>query len=421
MIRPEHIKYHFNTKEDFVKYLVDEHQKGNFQGTIVAKFENMSFGFNISFPFFISQSSVHVNLRNFLNDAEYHFNDCEFLSFTTIRNSKREIIFDGNCYFKESLRLVSREANLTFRNCEITDLDVSESKFGKQDSNQGKLRIKSCEVYKTKFKNATFYDLVDFYNTKFYENVIFYKTDFLNIVVLSATTFEKNVLFTYTLLSDKVIFRSTRFNKGFDVSLAIIKGQLTIFNLNHSYDKYLSEKGLTTELEYEKAVSKDGIIPIQNKLETYRLLKLEFEKQKNIPEYLNFKLHEKKTYKQILANKEWSLTNWFDKVTLWLNGISNNHGNSYYRAFLFIILVGWFFFYLSFINTENYKFTLDISQWEFSKGLSAFVQFLIPTHKFDYLGREIILTPWYYVFDFLGRIFVGYGIYQFIQAFRKFK
>ncbi|WP_296318909.1 pentapeptide repeat-containing protein [Winogradskyella sp.] len=421
MKRPLKIDHRFESKDDFGNYLSNQYDKGEFSGTNVVELNNISFDFSVVIPFNFAGYPFNSNLSNLLMTGEYIINNCEFLSPVKLENSKREINFDGQCWFNDSLRIQSRKTNLTFKNCEINDLDVSESIFGDENSKLGKLRVKSCDVYKTKFKNATFHGLVDFYNTTFKENVIFYKTDFLNIVVLSATRFNQNILFTYTLLNDKVIMRSTIFDKGFDFSLAVLKGELTIFDLSHSYDKYYSENGITKEFEYERAVSKSGVIPIQNKLETYRLLKLEFEKQKNIPEYLNFKLFEKKTYKQILANKEWSFNNWFDKATLWLNGISNNHGNSYFRAFLFIIIVGWFFFYLSFISTENYEFTLNISLWEFNKGLSSFVQFLIPTHKFNYLGEEINLTPCYYVFDFLGRIFVGYGIYQFIQAFRKFK
>lgn len=55
------------------------------------------------------------------------------------------------------------------------------------------------------------------------------------------------------------------------------------------------------------------------------------------------------------------------------------------------------------------------------EGFGYFWQFLIPTHKFDYLGVKQTDSPLFYVFDFFGRIAVGYGIYQFIQAFRKFK
>ena len=44
----------------------------------------------------------------------------------------------------------------------------------------------------------------------------------------------------------------------------------------------------------------------------------------------------------------------------------------------------------------------------------------MPFHSNDLLKDEIP-NNWSHFFDFLGRIAVGYGIYQTIQAFRKFK
>jgi hypothetical protein len=420
MKRPKKIEHTFNEKDEFYNYLRKRHENRDFVGSNVIELKHLSFQFHIMIPFSFSPNK-EKNLSNFLISCEYQFKECEFNSCTTIKTTRRQVFFENNCWFNEQLRVESREINLTFKNCEINDLNLAESTFGNKNSSSGKLRIKSSEVNKTNFKNTTFYALVDFYYTTFNENVIFYKTDFYNIVVLSATTFVKNLLFTYTLLNDKVIMRATIFEKGFDFSLAIIKGHLAIFDLNHSYKNYHSMDGLKQEKEYEKAVSYDGLIPTQNKLETYRLLKVEFESQKNIPEYLNFKLYEKKAFKKILAKKDTSWKNRFDRATLWLNGISNNHGTSYSKAFIFIVLVGWFFFYISLIATDSYEFSYNIFEWEFSKGLGYFMQFLLPTHKFNYMGLDNSLNAGFYFFDFLGRIFVGYGIYQFIQAFRKYK
>jgi hypothetical protein len=423
MKRPEKIEHVFNKQEDLKKYLLNRYINGELRSTNTMDFKHSLFGFHVSLPISLDNSNNQIerNLSNFLVNARYLFSECEFNSKTTINNTKQETVFQDNCLFNEQLRINNRDKNLTFKNCEIKNLDVSEAKFGTNSSDLGKLRIKSCEVYKTNFKNTTFLALVDFYYTIFYENVIFYKTDFLNIVVFSATTFKKNLLFTYTLLNDKVIMRATNFNKGFDFSLSIIKGQLAIFDINHSFNSYHSVDGLITENEYEKAVSYDGIIPTQNKLETYRLLKVEFENQKNISEHLQFKLYEKKTYKRILKTRKFTWTNVFDQITLWLNSVSNNHATSYIRAFFFILTVGWFFFYLSLISTKSYEFSLEIREWEISKSFQYFVQFLIPTHKFDYMGNDVSLTSSFFLFDFFGRMFVGYGIYQFIQAFRKFK
>ncbi len=45
---------------------------------------------------------------------------------------------------------------------------------------------------------------------------------------------------------------------------------------------------------------------------------------------------------------------------------------------------------------------------------------MTPTHKIEYLENEKPKT-FFYTWDFFGRAFVSYGIFQTIQAFRKFK
>lgn len=417
--RENYIQKKFKTKEELTKYLVQGmHNRDYISKKVVMN--NFSFDFEVLLPLNYNFVNTNPHNSNYFDDCEFSFSNCNFYFGTLIHSTTKNTSFT-TCNLLDKTIIKNRDRNLTFKDCEIENIDISESKLGNKNNSLGKLRIKSCDVYKTNFKNTTFNALVDFYYTTFHENVIFYKTDFLNIVVLSATKFKENLLFTYTLLNDKVIMRSTIFEKGYDFSLAIIKGHLAIFDLHHTYNAYLSKDGLVNEKEYEKAVSYQGVIPTQNKLETYRLLKVEFEKQQNIPESLNFKLFEKKTYKKVLKNNERSTENSLDQFTLWLNGISNVHGTSYLNSLIFVLVVGWIFFYFSLISTDSFEFTPFPRQWEFKEGFKYFIQFLIPTHKFNYMGETIQLTWCFYIFDFLGRLFVGYGIYQFIQAFRKFK
>ena len=100
---------------------------------------------------------------------------------------------------------------------------------------------------------------------------------------------------------------------------------------------------------------------------------------------------------------------------------SSIYGTSYLRAFLFTILIGLLFFNLSLISTDLFAFSFNPIEWEIAEGAKYFVQFLIPTHKFDYLGNKVDTGTAFYILDFVGRLLVGYGIYQFIQAFRKYK
>lgn len=108
----------------------------------------------------------------------------------------------------------------------------------------------------------------------------------------------------------------------------------------------------------------------------------------------------------------------YNLIILRLNGVSNRHGTSWVRGFVFTILIACLFFGL---------FSLSLhQQWEwafcsegFGYALKSYLQFLnVTIWKYQPYGEEI--NGWAYAILFIGRLFVGYGIYQTVQAFRKF-
>ena len=87
-------------------------------------------------------------------------------------------------------------------------------------------------------------------------------------------------------------------------------------------------------------------------------------------------------------------------------------------------MIGLFFFYLSLLVTDKFVFAFELYPgWK--EHVPDFIIFLNPVHKPNYLGEafltEFKLSNSFYIFDFLGRIFVGYGLYQTAQAFRKYR
>ena len=105
-------------------------------------------------------------------------------------------------------------------------------------------------------------------------------------------------------------------------------------------------------------------------------------------------------------------------IVLSLNAISNRFGSSYITGIIFTLSVATLFFNLALSHIGDYVFTANIGDWEWR----YFVQFINPTHRFDYM-KLVDVNPrqWFFIWDFLGRIFIGYGIYQTIQAFRKYR
>jgi hypothetical protein len=370
--------------------------------------------------------SVHRNSNSFNERIKFpRFNDGRSPSDETIKFSpdKAEIHF-ANCKFFKEVDLNDFYDHLTFENCYFYE------SFCADDSKlNGKVRFRECHFKGiVKFDNTRFEDLADFWRCTFYNKTTFLKTDFLGTTVFSAATFEQNVLFTYTLISKLIIFRGTNFDSGLDLSTAIISGELSVFdlrieqydsqNINDELSGELSEKDRRTKYEelYDQAITKNSEIPTENKVETFRILKNQLLDMGSAFA-IDFNVLEKGAFRELLRNDRKKRIE--DRVLLWFNRWSNNYGRSYLSGALFTLVFGWLFFYLSILGTSIFEFQINPANWNFLEGLTYYAQFLLPTHNVNYIEEN---ASWvFYVFDFIGRIVVGYGIYQTIQAFRKYK
>lgn len=122
----------------------------------------------------------------------------------------------------------------------------------------------------------------------------------------------------------------------------------------------------------------------------------------------------------LLVNK----SNAKDRFILFLNKISTNHGQDWVQGVGFTLLVGFLIFlcYLVIITEKPFYWGWSgfSSFWSATiETLKYFPEFLYPGHSFDFMSEKYL--GWPLVLDFLGRIFVGYGVYQTIQSFRKYK
>ncbi|MGE0636787.1 MAG: pentapeptide repeat-containing protein [Bacteroidia bacterium] len=369
-----------------------------------------------------------------LNETYYKHHQNHDVGFNDI---KRSFLFE-NCTFEGVFEIPdNNKHNFEFIDCHFNKgFNVKNTKF------EGKLKFRFCHFYETNFDNAVFQDLADFYRCEFHNTVIFFKTDFIGTTVFSASKFYENVLFTYSLIEKLIIFRGTIFEKGLDLSLSIRQGDINCFDiqLKDFESEIINSLDEEYELTYDNCVSEEGLIPLKNKRETFRILKHTLVSQNNISESIYFKVLEKnalkkeldnKTYKQKVKNEKctWWKERWFyvkndlEKFNLWLNWISNQHGSSYGQALFFILVVSVISFYLSAISSNTFDFTWDLSWSTFKRGLSFFMQFLLLTHNFNYIDGDELkkAAVGYFIWDFCGRLIVGYGIYQFIQAFRKYR
>lgn len=159
---------------------------------------------------------------------------------------------------------------------------------------------------------------------------------------------------------------------------------------------------------------------LEQQRDTYGQLKVVSEKVGNRFQALKFQAKEMAAYYEIL--EKWTL----DKVTLGAMKLSNNFRQSWLQGVFFTLIIG-LITYIGFVlSLENIVWCVD--SWNcicktsnvYDSYFSKYFEFLNPAHKSDFLEKESVYSSWTYFWDFLGRILIGFGIYQTIQSFRKF-
>lgn len=358
--------------------------------TLPIRFKNCLFNNSVSFiPAVISKEITQEQIIELNSESKD-----DFFSVEVKVDVRNEIWFSDGCEFKEEINL----EEVTFK---------------------GKFLIHNSEIGLIKFNNTKFQSLADFWKTTFKNRVIFYKTDFNATVVFSMVTFEENVLFTYSLLAGKSIFSRTHFNKGVDLSQAIISGNLRFFDLKINCSDFKSIYFHNNNIEYQDAIDNQGVIPLVNKQETFRLLKHYASINGDGIAASRYKVFEYRSYnlliwKQIHHGHRW-ISNLANIPMMLLNRISNNYGSNFWLAAIFTICVAGIFLNSILSNTGGFEYTWQFWNWQWDK----LIILLNPLHKITELDFE--LNKKLYFLDFLSRIVVGYGIYQTVQAFRKYK
>jgi len=123
-------------------------------------------------------------------------------------------------------------------------------------------------------------------------------------------------------------------------------------------------------------------------------------------------------------------------IILALNSISNKHGLSLWRPFAITILLalGWYILHMLAYDPDQ-TFTIGwesiesmkLARYEFICSLGAHFKyvfvFLNPGHKLSNLveGENLAKLGWIsYLISFLARVSIGYSIFQFVSAFRRY-
>lgn len=330
-----------------------------------------------------------------------------FLSKSTIKHTDIEnlIILDGilkiwNCDFEDFFSI----ANSQFKH-----IDFNHSKFNKYfdfitnktSEKKSSQLFRSCEFGKSSFFKNSFPEKVDFIECNFLNSVNFSNLKIItsNLIFLSCI-FEKHVHFNDTSLY-KLVFESTKFN---DI-LSFQSGVVNILEI----DKTIFEKTAAFDelkiLDVKKCTRK-----------TIRNIKLQLQKAENKIDYNRFRAYELSAYYTELKWFNWKDSK--DKFILAATWLSTGFEHSWRRALVFTIISGllWYsgLYFLEYHGSYNPEKINDFFTGAFRFFLIT--DFYSPFEERKYLTDAISWLPFV-----IGKIFIAFGIYEMIQAFRKFK
>lgn len=329
-----------------------------------------------------------------------------------------------------------------------------------------KVRFHHCKFHHwVEFENTTFKDLVDFYDATFEREQQFYRVDFENVSIFSNTKFKGETQFLYcTTDPDKTYlnFESAEFDKYVDISRCNFNNNLNFWNVKISENLDLSNtKYYKDSFGIHKNDTPNAHTLIR---ESYRRIKKSFADNGNKIAESEFAGREQNIYlKELLSEYEYDhiitfiiailslfiiiikignfsilltvlllvyfsikykkllsvkiIVKSHELIMLLLNKISNNFGRNWIYGVAFTLIVGIITFVLL-IQTSDYDSKEKITDYipDFIKVFNVLdiKPFDSDNDMFKNKQFEFYLTL------IIGRIFIGYGYYQTIQAFRKY-
>lgn len=382
---------------------------------------------------------VTLNIRR----GNINISDATFKSGLCIRASEQYSLNMANSKL---------EGVVDISNSKLSDIDMSNVEFSGSVEG-GKFIFEHCEVenksnisksvfHNAVFNNTHFKSNVNFDNTKFRYSVSPDEGNFINCIFESDSywnnvDFEKGCFFKGSIFKGSALFVGVN-NGSFcvgDFSGVTFYKRVVFDNSafskiafnNCEFADMVSFKGVRSGfLEISKAVFLKGSDFLNAKIgnadkETFRIIKNEFLKINNQIESLHYRSKEMAAYEREFKGTKITT----EKAMLWLNRMSNEHGLNWWSGVKFTVITGLLFYvaYL-FLGLKELPFQWGWVDWDsFVKAsgtaIKFFIKFFIPTHDLDFMN-EFRPNAAGFIIDFLGRIFVGYGIYQTIQAFRKF-
>lgn len=297
--------------------------------------------------------------------------------------------FEDDISFKNILF----QEDVYFNACTFSGVaDFSKSKFEKATT----FEISTFEK-KVYFTSCFFKDKVDYSGVEFKGHAHFAHIITRNVGCFESAKFYKNVYFDYAD-AEYLCFSYTSFKNILSFNNIINIKSLEIKSSN------IGNKITIAETDFRK-------IPIKD-LETITLLKNEALKSNNSIQHTVLKSKELNIYfKQLRWFK-----NFEEKLLMGLNKISNYNGRSWLLGIVFTLGFGGLFFSLYVMVRDGIGIHCI---WTDPHYLRQAIDYFWLFNGLDGISNNSI--GWGEIaFFLLGKICIGYGVYQTISAFRKY-
>lgn len=370
------------------------------------------------------KQSITISFRDISFNGDVVFDNVTFKSFKffgcdkiyklSFLNSKfqNELKFTNSIFWKESNLIFdscTMESRVFMNDCEFN----SRLKFSNTVCKENTFFNGSTFNNKTIFDNITFEKLVEFHRVNFYHNLSFFKTNFFDRAIFSEATFHSPVKFIYNRVESNsfISFINARFLKNLDLSRSNLHCEINFWGAEIKYSQLeTNQLQFYSELTNSKLKSEIKEEVLKSLRETYRLIKNEYLKSGDSINASDFRKKEMLVFKK--EKKKFS-----ESLILWLNFLSNNLGSNWLVGIAFTLIISLVsHFSILLILFKNNDITYDIGysgEW-----IKNFIQTVnITNWKINYYNSD---NGWIYLPLFIGRIFIAYGFYQTVVAFRKF-
>jgi len=382
------------------------------------------------------KKNINLNKAQFSEDA--YFTETQFPGMASFYKAQ----FSGNAYFDKA-----QFSGVAY----FSEAQFSRVAYFIEAEFSGNAYFNKAEFSgSADFIEAQFLDEVYLGEAQFLENAYFIEAQFSGNAYFIKAQFSGSADFTEAQFSGNASFATAQFLGNTFFNNIEVKGKkmirfyLTLFSKNvefidskiikSSFQSVLFEQPANfmgsdlTETDFVGSVFKEfGLfrncnIEVANR-ETFRIVKHELLKLDNKIDALIYHKKEMRAYWKELWDGKWH-KKIPEKFILFMNRISNGFGLNWIRGIGFTLITALIFFipYLLCLKNPYYQWGWVDWQafWEVSgQTVKYYVEFFYAAHKFDFM-EQYQPKGFAYILDMVGRIFITYGYYQTIQAFRKY-